>query len=145
MKTIQQQVAFNEAPAELYELYMDAKLHTKATGAKASISKKIGSKFSAWDGYISGRTLHLVPGEMIVQTWRAKDWKKSVPDSIIVLSFLEDEEGGTDVELVHANVPDAEYRSLMDGWHEFYWRPWEAFLAERTRPAAAKKAKKARR
>ncbi|MBI3232331.1 MAG: SRPBCC domain-containing protein, partial [Candidatus Doudnabacteria bacterium] len=54
---------------------MDSKKHSAITGGAASISRKIGGKVSAYDGYISGKNVELVADKKIVQTWRASDWE----------------------------------------------------------------------
>lgn len=76
-KTIVQKVLFkNTDPEALYDLYMDAKQHSNITGAPAKISNKVGSSFSAHGNYITGKNIHLVKNEQIVQTWRASEWSK---------------------------------------------------------------------
>ena len=127
-KTILQTVIFkNTTPETLYDIYMDSKKHGKATGGTAKISSKIGSSYSTWDGYINGRTLHLIKGKMIVQSWRSNDFKTGDVDSVLILSF---EKKGNDalVNMVHANVPDSEYAGLKSGWNDFYWKPWKKYL-----------------
>ena len=131
VKTIQQTVVFkNTTPEMLYDIYMDAKKHSSAGGGKATISSKVGSKFSAWDGYITGKTLHLVKGKMIVQSWRSSDFKSNDPDSIFILQF---EKKGKDAlaHMIHTNVPDSEFSGLKSGWNDFYWKPWKKFLARK--------------
>ena len=131
MKTIVQTLKFKAAPKVLYELYMDSKKHGLATGgAKAVISRKVGGSFSAHDGYIRGKTLLLVPGQTIVQTWRGGDWSKQDRDSQFILSF-EPEGSGTVLTMVHANVPDNQAEHLAKGWHDFYWKPWKKYLGEK--------------
>jgi uncharacterized protein YndB with AHSA1/START domain len=129
-KTIQQTVRFPALPEALYELYMDSRRHGEATGGPARIGREVGSAFSAHDGYITGKTLHLEPGRVIVQTWRGKDWKKSDPDSILVLRFIADG-SGTRLSMVHAHVPDEHYPHLREGWHQSYWNRWKAYLKKR--------------
>lgn len=128
-KTISQKILFkNRKVNELYELYMDAKKHSFATGSTAKISRKIGADFSAHDGYITGENLHLVKDRLIVQSWRAQDWKKTDPDSIFMINF---EQKGKDsfLHIVHANLPDEHAESINKGWHDFYWKPWKQVLA----------------
>ena len=128
-KTITQKVVFkNTSPASLYDLYMDAKQHSRVTGAPAKISGKVGSSFSAHGTYISGKNLHLVKNELIVQTWRAESWSKNDPDSIFMIAL---ERKGKDAVLhvVHANLPDNTAASINKGWHEHYWNPWKQHLA----------------
>ena len=129
MKTITQKVVFkNTTPEKLYDLYMDAKLHSLLTGAPAKITKKVGSSFTAHGDYIKGKNLHLIPGKHIVQSWRGKDWKKSDLDSIFMLQF---EKQGKDavLNMVHANIPDDEADGIKSGWTDYYWTPWKAHLA----------------
>src|SRR3989304_3944316 len=73
-KTIKQTATFKASPHQVYEALMDSKKHSQFTGGKASISRKVGGKFSVYDGYAEGVNLELVPDEKIVQTWRAGDW-----------------------------------------------------------------------
>ena len=130
-KTILQTVIFkNTKPETLYDIYMDSKKHSKATGGEAKISTKVGSSFSAWDGYITGKTFQLVKGKMIVQSWRSGDFKAGDLDSTFVLQF---KKKGNDAILymVHANVPNQAYTGIKTGWDDFYWKPWKKYLLER--------------
>jgi len=127
-KTIIQKIIFkNCTTPKLYELYMDEKKHSKVTGASAHIKAKVGSTFTAHDGYIKGINLQLIRNSLIVQSWRTPDWKDEEIDSTFILYF---EQKGKNVKLqmVHANVPDTEYKNLSDGWYEYYWNPWKNHL-----------------
>ena len=126
-KTIVQQVKFGVAPERLYDIYMDSKKHGAATGSVAKVSKKVGSEFKAWDGYIAGKILALFPKRAIVQTWRAADWKKTDSDSILTIG-VDKAPGGSLLTLVHAGVPDNQYEALKEGWVISYWDPWKAYL-----------------
>jgi activator of HSP90 ATPase len=130
MKTIIQKVKFKAAPKELYDIFLDSKKHSLATGSKANVNSKIGGKFTAWDGYISGRNLGLVPGQMIVQSWRTSEFKKADQDSVLILTF-EKAPGGTSMTMIHTSVPDARAPHFEKGWHEHYWRPIQKYLKER--------------
>lgn len=44
---------------------------------------------------------------MIVQSWRAKPWKKSDPDSILILLFHKTGRGGQ-IELIHTGMPNSD-------------------------------------
>ncbi len=134
MKTLTQKVVFKNTTAEeLYEMYMDAKLHSMLTGASAKITKKEGASFSAHGDYIKGKNLHLIPGKLIVQTWRGSDWKKSDLNSIFMLQF--DKKGNDAIlNMVHANIPDNEAEGIKSGWVDYYWTPWKAQLAGKKIP-----------
>lgn len=129
MKTLTQKVLFKDTtPQQLYELYMDAKLHTAVTGDIAKITKKEGAAYSAFGSYISGKNLKLIPGKLIVQTWRGSDWKKSDLDSIFIIQL---EKNGKDaiLNMVHTNLPDDQAADIKSGWADYYWTSWKAHLA----------------
>ena len=73
-KTIRQSVTFPATPHEVYELLMDSGKHARFIGAKARISRNINGAISAYDGYIDGKNLELVPDKKIIQSWRGSDW-----------------------------------------------------------------------
>ena len=127
-KAIQQSVKFNASPETLYEMYIDSARHSKATGAPAKVSRKAGFAFTAFGGMLQGRNLLIVPGKMIVQSWRAKHWNKNDADSILIITFSRAGSGGR-VNLVHANVPDHDHKGVTEGWKKYYWRPWRLYLA----------------
>jgi activator of HSP90 ATPase len=128
MNTVQQTVTFNGSPEYLFEIYMDSKKHTAATNAKAVVSRKVGAKWSAFGGMIGGRNLVVVPNRLIVQAWRAAHWKKSDPDSVLVMKFSKIK-NGCRIELLHANIPDHDFKGVRNGWPSYYWKPWRIYLA----------------
>ncbi len=113
MKTIKQVVKFSTSPVEVYE----------ALGEKALISPKVGGKFSAYSGYIEGRNLKLEPGKLIVQEWRGTDW----PDGVYSRATFKIKKTKTGSELVftQSGVPDEQYKSISQGWVDYYWKPME--------------------
>lgn len=124
---IRQTVKFNTSPELLFDLFTDSKKHSEATGAKASTSRKVGGKWSAFDGMIYGRNLVVIPRRMIVQAWRAAHWKKADLDSILILNFNKVRGGGR-IDLVHVNVPDHDIAGVSHGWPKYYWNPWRVYL-----------------
>lgn len=130
---IEQSVSFNATPAKLYGLFMDSAKHTAATGMPAKVSRKVGGKWSAFSGMILGKNLVLIPNRMIVQSWRSAEWKKTDPDSVLVISIEKNAGGGGQVHLVHIGVPEHDHQGVTRGWVKFYWEPWKAYLAGRKR------------
>ncbi|MBM3157387.1 MAG: hypothetical protein FJ004_08910, partial [Chloroflexi bacterium] len=106
-KTIRQTVTFKASPHEVYEALMDSRQHTKFTGAKASISRKVGGRFTAYDGYIEGVNLELVPDEKIVQSWRGSDWPEGHYSKAAFA--LKEVGGSTRLTFVQTGVPEDEY------------------------------------
>jgi activator of HSP90 ATPase len=126
-EAIQQSVDFKATPAALFEMYVDSRKHSKATGAPAKVSRKPGAAFTAFGGALRGKNLLIVPNKMIVQTWRSSAFKKSDADSILVLTFSK-RQSGTRVDLVHVNVPQQDHQGVTEGWEKYYWEPWRAYL-----------------
>jgi activator of HSP90 ATPase len=125
---IEQSVSFLKTnPADLYELFMDSAKHTAATGMPAKISRKIGGKWSAFGGMILGKTLSLVPNRMIVQAWRSSAWKRTDPDSVLIVRF-EKAPGGAAVHLAHVGVPPYDHKGVTQGWKKYYWKPWKKYF-----------------
>jgi len=124
---ISQSIVLPAPPARLYRMYLDQKQHAAIIDAAARITPLAGGRFGVWGGDIHGIILQLVPPRLIVQTWRAKNWKKSDLDSTLILSFRPDAKGGR-IDLVHANVPRRHLAGVRQGWREYYWTPWRALL-----------------
>ncbi len=123
------------SPQEIYEAWLDSLGHSEMTGGEATMSDEIGAEVSAWDGYISGRNLELVPGERIVQSWRSTEFGDEHEDSVITV-LLEETGDGTLLTIEHSNVPD-EHRSYEEGgWQSNYFEPMVAYFAERKRGTA---------
>jgi len=129
-KVVRQAVVLPAPAKALYAMYLNARTHQAITGGKVVISSRPGSKFSAFDGMLLGRTLQAIPGRLIVQAWRSGRWKKGAIDATLVLRFTPKGRSGR-IDLVHANVPAHDYRGVNDGWKNYYWRPWRRYLAHR--------------
>jgi len=128
---INQHAEFPAPPKEVFELYLDSRKHAAATGAPARLSRKIGGSWHAHGGMIGGRNLLIAPGRMIVQSWRAKFWKKE-DISVLVLEFTRTR-GGARVDLIHVDVPYYDQKGVRGGWPKYYWKPWKKYLADRSR------------
>jgi activator of HSP90 ATPase len=126
--TIQQSVRFRTSPQALYDLYLDSKKHSAATGTPAKLSRRAGGKFTAFGRALEGKNLFLTSGKQIVQFWRASHWKKH-DWSILVLNFSK-VAGGAQVDLVHIGVPAYDQKGVRQGWPKYYWRPWKKFLCK---------------
>lgn len=110
---------------------MDSKKHSAFTGAKASISRKVGGKISAWDGYIEGKNLRIEKDKVIVQAWRTTEFNTRDPDSQVMFHLSKKGEG-TRLMFVHSKVPDRLAESLRQGWIDNYWVPLKAYLESPT-------------
>lgn len=128
---------------EIYDAWLDSLAHSQMTGGAARMSREPGAEVSAWDGYISGRNLELVPGERIVQSWRTAQFADEHDDSIITVT-LEEAPDGTLLTLVHSNVPDEQKSYEEGGWQSNYFEPMQVYFAERGKRAAKAAPRKAK-
>jgi activator of HSP90 ATPase len=125
--TIKQKIVVSTTPEQIYEAFLDAKKHSAFTGSKATSNPKVGGKFTAWDGYISGKHLELEKGKRIVQEWITTDWAEGYPPSRLKLTFTKTK-GGTEISMVQSNVPEEQADEFIEGWNEFYWKPLKEYF-----------------
>jgi activator of HSP90 ATPase len=107
-------------PEKAYKDWLDSAAHSAFTGSPAEIEPKIGGKFFAWEGYISGKTLELTQGKRIRQSWRTTEFPDDSPDSILEILFEPDGDG-TRLTLIHTGIPDNQSAEYKKGWKEFYF------------------------
>ena len=138
-KTIHQSVTLPAQPETLYDMYLNQKHHAAITGGPVVISRTPGTRFRAVGGMISGRTLQVVPKRLIVQSWRAKDWKHEDLDSTLIISFSPDKDGCR-IELTQVNVPEHVYEHVREDWEKYYWKPWRDYLMKKESGAEVKAA-----
>ena len=132
VKSIRQTVVLPGTPQQVYDALMTTGGHTGFTGARARISSKVRGAFMAWDGYIHGTNLQLIPGKKIVQTWRPTDrtWPKRYFSK--VRFELKKVSRGTRLRFTHSGVPVEHVAHLTQGWKDSYWKPLRAYLKART-------------
>lgn len=126
IKTIRQTAEFVTSPYEVYEALMDSAKHAEFTGGEAKISRKVGGKFTAYDGYAEGKNLELVPDEKIVQSWRASDWPEG--HYSMVTFELAKTKTGTRLTFVQTEVPAEFSDDVAQGWIDWYWTPMKEML-----------------
>ena len=116
--------------SEIYEAWLSSEGHSAMTGSAAQVDGKVGGKFTAWDGYISGTTLDLKPGQRIVQAWRTSEFPDDAPDSRVEI-LLEEVEAGTKLTFIHSDMPNGQAESYRQGWHDFYYKPMKEYFSKR--------------
>jgi len=114
-------------PAEIYQAWLSSEGHTAMTGSPARVDGRVGGEFSAWDGYIFGKTLELTPNQHIAQTWRTSEFPDDAPDSRVEVE-LEEVTGGTKITLTHSNMPANQVDSYRQGWEDFYFTPMKEYF-----------------
>jgi activator of HSP90 ATPase len=122
------------SPEAVYDAWLDSAGHSAMTGAAAKIGKRIGDPFTAWGGYITGKTLELHPGRRIVQSWRTSDFSEGEPDSTVMVE-LEPTKTGAQLTLSHHGVPGGQTQFATSGWQDFYFTPMKTYFERERRPA----------
>lgn len=117
--SITQKVVIPASPEEVYDAFMDAKIHSAFTGAKATGEAKVGAEFTAWDGYITGKNLELEKGKRIVQEWITSEWPEGYGPSRFELTFCK-VKGGTEITMVHSSIPAEQADEYKQGWIDNY-------------------------
>jgi len=123
------------SPEAIYDAWLDSRGHTEMTGGEAVMSAIEGDVYTAWDGYIAGKNLELVPHRRIVQSWRTPEFAEIDPDSTIVVT-LDPIDGGTQLTLEHRGVPDGQTDFEQGGWQDNYFTPMQEYFGVRDGGAA---------
>jgi activator of HSP90 ATPase len=129
MEQFEMSAIFPIPPEDLYRAWLDSEEHAEMTGSAAEIDPVVGGAFSAWDGYITGKTVELVPERRIVQEWRTTDFPEGSPPSLVTLVF-EKTKTGSRLRLDHTRVPDGQSGEYKQGWDDFYFTPMKEYFEE---------------
>ncbi len=117
-------------PLTVFAAWLDGESHTKMTGGEATGEPVVGADFTAWDDYISGKNIELVPGVLIVQSWRTTSFAASDPDSQIRIELELDGEESTRITLTHTEVPEDLADGFESGWVDHYFEPMQAYFGD---------------
>lgn len=117
------------SPEKIFRAWLSSEGHSAMTGSTAKVEPRVGGKFTAWDGYITGKTLELKPYTRIVQAWRTSEFPDQSPDSRLEI-LLEAVKDGTKLTLVHSNIPDDQAESYEGGWDDNYFRPMKEYFKD---------------
>ena len=120
----------NATPHDVYEALLDPAKHAAFTGQPATGDSRVGGRFTAHGGYISGEILELVADEKIVESWSTTGWPEGAPPSRLELTFRA-KDGGTELTMVHSEVPAEQAESYRGGWVTHYWEPLQRYFESR--------------
>jgi activator of HSP90 ATPase len=114
-------------PERVFRSWLSTEGHSAMTGSPAKVEPRVGGTFSAWDGYITGKTLALRPYSRIVQSWRTSEFSETDPDSQIEV-VIKAAEGGALLTLTHSDIPAGQADSYESGWEESYFAPMREYF-----------------
>lgn len=121
------QIEFPVSANKLFKAWLNGADHGKMTGGDATGEPTVGSAFTAWDGYISGKNLELELDKRILQTWRTSEFSDSDDDSMLEV-LLEDIGDTCQLTLKHWNIPEGQGKSYFTGWDEHYFEPMQNYF-----------------
>jgi activator of HSP90 ATPase len=120
---------FPVSPKRIFEAWLDSTEHTAFTNSPAKIEAQVGGDYSAWDGYITGKTISVEPFTRIVQSWRTTDFNADDPDSLLEI-IIELMDSGCKVTLNHTGLPDGSKDEYIKGWEDYYFAPMQEYFIE---------------
>ncbi len=115
------------APETVFRAWLSMEGHSAMTGSPAKVEPRVGGAFTAWDGYITGKTLELKPYNRILQAWRTTEFPAESPDSRLEIT-LEAAKDGTKLTLTHTDIPEGQADSYESGWDESYFQPMKEYF-----------------
>merc|ERR1712137_1230901 len=119
--TIKVKYDFHPPPNVVYESLLDTNRIRGITASDASMSTEVGGKFSMFSGAVEGENIALTPfkresneSAVIKWKWRFSTWQPGVHSTVTIT--LEENKGGTRLELVQTGVPAEECERTEKGW-----------------------------
>lgn len=126
MKDFKKYYIIPATPDEVYQALTNPLSIKLWSGEEAEMSTEPGSEFSLWEGSIVGKNIEFIEGKKIVQQWYFGD---ESPESIVTI-LLHPHEKGTSIELKHSNIPDSDFKDIVEGWNLAYFAALYDFFAE---------------
>jgi activator of HSP90 ATPase len=114
---------------KIFEAWLDSTEHTAFTNSEANIDPQVGGEFSAWAGYITGKTILIEPFNRIVQSWRTTDFSEDDADSLLEI-IIEPLDSGCKVILNHSGLPDGSKDEYIKGWDDYYFEPMQEYFVK---------------
>lgn len=118
---------FNASPSKIYATWLSSEGHSRMTGGSADISDMVGARFTAWDGYITGKNISLEPYKRILQSWRTSQFEENEEDAQLEI-LLYEVDGQTELILIHSKLPESSGH-YKKGWEEHYFLPMQIYFS----------------
>ncbi|MBK6685659.1 MAG: SRPBCC domain-containing protein [Deltaproteobacteria bacterium] len=131
MESIEVSGIIPAAPERVYDAWLNSQEHTSFTGGeKAEIDPEVGGKFTISSGYITGSNLELKKNRKIVQAWRTTEFPPGAPDSRLEVNLKRRDDGSTEIQFLHTDIPDGQSQRYQSGWIDFYLTPMRMYFGE---------------
>jgi len=118
-------------PEQVFKAWLSTAGHAAMTGSPAKVEPRVGGSFTAWDGYIFGKTLEVKPYARILQAWRTTEFPEDSPDSKLEI-LLEPTGDGTKITLKHTDIPEGQAAGYKTGWEDFYFKTMKEYFDKKS-------------
>ncbi len=126
MKDLKKYYIVHTTPDMLYLALTNPTIIKLWSGDDAEMSTIPNSEFSLWEGNICGKNLEFEENKKIVQEWFFGEQQ----EPSIVTIILHEHKQGTSVELRHTNIPDEDFKDIVEGWNDQYFGALQDFYTE---------------
>jgi uncharacterized protein YndB with AHSA1/START domain len=131
MASIKKEYFIAVPPLMVWESLTDPKqIDGWGAGPDVIMEMDEGGEFSLWGGDIHGKNLEIEPGLRLVQEWYTGSSKVPTEVTITVEADEQDEEEGTKLTIIQADVADEDVEELDRGWDEFYAGPLKEYCEQ---------------
>ena len=113
---------------EVFSAWLDSEQHSDFTGGKARIENEVGSEFTAWDDYISGKVLEIEEGKRVLHSWRTIEFSQDDENSILEVLFEDTANGNCKITINHSNLAKGGGEKYNIGWEENYFQPMRTYF-----------------
>ena len=117
------------APTTLYFAWIDSTHHSSMTGMTAKLEPEVGAKYSASNGYVTGKLVILDLGRRIVMSWRTTDFPRDAADSRVEVHF-ETLGPSTRILILHTEIPEGQSEKYKALWNEKYIAPMRSYFSK---------------
>jgi len=118
IRTLNLKVEVNAPPREVQDTLLDQGKLSAITQSAAVIAREAGSKFSMFNGSITGEIVSVAPNQ-IVQKWRSNSWPAG--HHSVVTFQLDASHNGTLVTMRQEGVPVDDFDRTEHGWKQLFW------------------------
>ena len=124
MKNIRKTIHIRATREEVFNAITNPLTIELWSGYPAVMEPIPGTRFSMFEGDITGTILTVEPPSMIAQEWDFGDQ----PDPSEVRIKLFEDGSRTRIELEHNNVPDEAFDNMSIGWKEYFLGALKSYL-----------------
>lgn len=123
MESLKLEIKLKASSNRIYTDWLSSEGHSAMTGGEAEVFNEVKSQFTAWDDYIQGQIIELIPDSTIKMTWRTVEFTKADVDSKVTVTLEKLNDSETLLTLDQVNLPEGTKQKYTDGWNQFYLEP----------------------